>query len=351
LLDPQFLTLLRTKIDASTITEEILEGVDPIFERERFEVRQFEEITPCVVAIYKWVNALHNYGMEQRAIHQSQAEMEGTTKELKEYQQQNAELIQKTQERKAAIETRLKEFEEMEAQFANMEATSDVSKRRIETIDAVLRTNTDFETFQRENQADVNEIPARSLLFAAYLVYCGSYLEAKRNQFLEFVGKHLGATGRADLNRIITMRLAIGETLFANQPMTALVQGRHVFSLLRTPVIKDTDGYLRPYIESHSVRVIQTSMYSPHLEKNIAQAAADGLTLVVYDCNEMTPALESLLRACNNRAVIQKPKHILIGKTEVQFAPDFRLFLFTRTDFTHARVTRIDPTDTNNAYI
>jgi septal ring factor EnvC (AmiA/AmiB activator) len=352
LLDPALLDNLRTQISHETITSEVLEHVNPIFERERFAVQEFEELTPVCVTLYQWANALHNYGLQRHEIKEAQQDMEMVQQSLDDYKKTNAELFQKATDSKVELQASLDELENTKAQGSDLQSRKEFLDKRVALTLDVFAATVNFGEHHRENQLiGLSEIPLRSLLSSAYLLYCGSLTQADRERFLRFVAQQIaGLHEDLDLIETVSVKIAASDSGITRNAGIAAIEGRFLWSLSRAPLITDGDGFIRTYIDGHSSKVLQCSMLSPNLDKVIIQAVLDGVTLVIYDWTEMTPLLENLLRIYNARGTLPKNKKVTIAKSEIPFSPDFRLFVFTQEPFNHPRFARINMLDIGSRY-
>ncbi|OHT05712.1 Dynein heavy chain family protein [Tritrichomonas foetus] len=340
LMGPQFVPTLISKINSNSINEKLLEEVQPYFEKEEMSAQNLDGIAPALRSLYDWVDSLYKMARLNIDLAKEKSTIDEKHRQLNEYiEEMNLEIssieqVEKTleSESKALIESN-KSREAMEKEYQEV----DQRKKSIDSIFQGIETLTKKWEEESNNFAQTSaKLIGNTILFAFYLVFCGSMSPEEKTSSLSDVVRMLKETGIGtsynDPVQSITDRF-IASKLGQNAQQDDLILNSHHASLcLRTPLIVDPDGIVYNLLTSSISlkKLITVSQSVSNLEQVIGNAISDGKTLVLTDCEYMHPLVSSVLDLIMTEPDQHMSLNIRIGSKLVTWDSKFKIVLFTR---------------------
>lgn len=343
LMSPTFLDDIKEKIDHLNVTSKTLEKVDAIFQETKIEVKDFEAIAPVSVVLFRWINAIHRYATRQNKVKETQKSLDESKQELEKFISDKSEEMQSTLKRKEEVETEIRGLQALKTELETVTETKQKYEKKLEAINMIMSEESSYVQDMRKEIQEVAKIrqgvPNNALLTAAYLAYCGDIDVHQREELLSYVASKIeGYTDEHPLLQVGLM-LASDEPPSSGFSSNIIIEGRCAYTLTRTPVIEDPDGFLKQYIVAHSKKVVECSALNRAIEKTVIDAITEGNTLLIHDYGCDNPLIRQLIRAYNNRSAMGKSQKVQIGTQEVAFDPSFRLFIVSRVSDDLSRVT------------
>ena len=333
LLSNSFLDRIKNEIDHLNVPDFVLESTNPIFEREKFETKDFVSIAPPAVTIYLWIQSVNIYANTQMKINHAKQEIRTNLKQLDLLGEKNSEkkkeidaLQKELEEERKIIQNKEKELDELVKQRDELETKKSQIESILDSIEGIE------EKCQKvnDNQQQVSEM----LSLSFYLVYCGPFDISKRFETLEFVFNELK---NIEKDPFFFIALKLAEITARNRhnysqntkndlnSTKVEFEGRHILSSLRPVLVSDTDGIVMNYIQSKIENIQMISIYHANFMNSIMVSLPAGQTVGITDVIELNDDLETIIRL-----IMSAAEKVIINKQGVTVNKKFRVILFTR---------------------
>ncbi|OHT02076.1 Dynein heavy chain family protein [Tritrichomonas foetus] len=329
LVSPTFLDRIKTDIDHLNIKDDILLMTNPIFDDKKFEIKDFVSIAPPAVTIFLWIKAVNIYANTVMKINHAKQEIENNNQQLEELRKKNApekENIHKMQiefeEEKIKMENKISELEKVFEDNEELNEKSNLIAKILDNID-------EFEGKLKEKEQHAN-VASEVLLYSAFIAFCGSYNQEKRDEFQKFVIK-LTKNYLIDPKVFIPLKLALNDPLPSDNidskqtiSYHTEIEGRLILSSIRPPLIHDQDHLILPFLQTRFEHLQIYSALMPNLIDRLLIALHDGSPMILTDVCDLSDELDFVFRVLKS-----KPEKAMWEDQMIAVSPKFRLFLFT----------------------
>ncbi|TMW64824.1 hypothetical protein Poli38472_008991 [Pythium oligandrum] len=311
---------------------------------DEFDYEKVNRASKACGPLYKWIVSQLNY---TRILHSIQPLRE----EVQKLIEKSADLRQRYEQAKAtidALEVRIENYKQeyagliSEAQIItnDMNGVTRKVERSVALLKSLLQESERWEAGSSDFDRQMKTLTGDTLLSAACLTYVG-FLDFQQRKILVQDWRDILETMAIETNAQLSFveylsrpnqqldwqmsELPSDELCFEN----AIILER----FNRFPLIIDPSGQANNFIMKHYAlktksKIAQTSFLDSSFMKVLASAIRFGTALLVHEVENIDPILNPVL----NRELYKTGGRVLIrlAGEEIDYSPDFRLFLITR---------------------
>lgn len=223
-----------------------------------------------------------------------------------------------------------------------LQADADTCKRKMGAATALingLRGEKDRWTTQSKELSDrIGRLVGDVLLATAFLSYSGPFNQAFRSKMLlewrsDLVGRGVPVTDNLDIIELLVDNTTIGEWNIQGLPTDELStqNGIIVTRGTRYPLLIDPQGQAKSWIKAREehAHLLVTSLSNKYFRQHVEDAVTQGRPLLIEDVEEvMDPTLDNILE--RNLLKSGRSFKVLYGDKEIDFSPQFTLYLTTK---------------------
>jgi dynein heavy chain 1 len=324
---------LTTK-QRQTIQKEYIES------KEDFEYEKVNRASKACGPLYKWVVSQLTYTEILKKIQPLRNEVAL----LEERSSGLRESYHKAKETIDALEVRIENYKQEYAALINeaqiitndMTVVNKKVERSVSLLKSLLHEKDRWEKGSSDFESQMKTLTGDTLLSAAFLTYAG-FLDHQQRMILvqdwRDLLQSMGLITRSDLSFVDYLSRGPNEQLkwqMNDLPSDELCYQNAIIleRFHRYPLIIDPSGQANNFILKNYPKISQTSFLDSSFMKVLASALRFGTALLVHDVERIDPILNPVL----NRELYKTGGRVLIrlGGEEIDYSPDFRLFLITR---------------------
>ncbi|XP_056229968.1 cytoplasmic dynein 2 heavy chain 1 isoform X2 [Seriola aureovittata] len=330
--------------EARNITPEIRQSVEELLNRNKasFDPKNAKRASAAAAPLAAWVKANVQYSHVRERIEPLEREQAGLMENLKKTENRKNRLEDqlnsvgaKVSELKEKFQCHTAEAAKLEAEVTKAQDTITAAQQLISQLDG---EHTRWNTQMSEIKNELDTLPMRAMLAAAFITYLSAAPEDRRRHCLE---RWMAQSGlqKFDLRSFLCSEseqliwksqglpsddLSMENALVILQ-INALKLRSVACPFLIDPSSRATE-WLRTHLKQHRLEIInqQDSNFMTSLEL----AVRFGKTLIIQEMDGVEPVLYPLLR---RDLIAQGPRYVVqIGDKVIDYNEDFRLFLATR---------------------
>ncbi|XP_035389840.1 cytoplasmic dynein 2 heavy chain 1 isoform X3 [Electrophorus electricus] len=330
--------------DARNIAHEIRQSVEDLLHRNKasFDPKNAKRASAAAAPLAAWVKANVQYSHVLEKIQPLELEQAQLVENLRKTESRKNKLEaqlnsvgERVLELKEKFQCRTTEAAKLEADVSRAQETISAAEKLIHQLDG---EHTRWNTQMEEISEELDTLPKRVLLAAAFITYLSAAPENERRASLHTWMDNSGLQ-KFDLRHFLCSEseqliwkseglpsddLSMENALVILQ-ITALKTQSVACPFLIDPSSRATE-WLRTHLKEHRLDVInqQDSNFMTALEL----AVRFGKTLIIQELDGVEPVLYPLLR---RDLIAQGPRYVVqIGDKVIDYNEDFRLFLATR---------------------
>lgn len=312
---------------------------------EEFEYEKVNRASKACGPLYKWVVSQLNYTAILHRIKPLRDEVQNLV-------EQSADLRSRYEEAKAtidALEVRIANYKHEYAELINeaqlikndMSLVSKKVQRSVALLESLLQESERWEAGANDFEAQMSTLVGDTMLCAAFLTYVG-FLDFQQRRILvqdwRDILESMGIHFKPQLSFVdyLSQPNQQLEWQMSDLPADELCYENAIIlqRFHRFPLIIDPSGQANTFIMKHyalktnNSKITQTSFLDASFMKVLASAIRFGTALLVHEVENIDPILNPVL----NRELYKTGGRVLIrlGGEEIDYSPDFKLFLITR---------------------
>ncbi|XP_038123892.1 cytoplasmic dynein 2 heavy chain 1 [Cyprinodon tularosa] len=330
--------------DARNITPEIRQSVEELLNRNKasFDPKNAKRASAAAAPLAAWVKANVQYSFVLEKIDPLEREQAGLLENLKKTEGRKNKLEDQLNNVGAKVNKLKEKFQRYTAEAAKLEA--EVTKAQ-DTITAAQQLisqldgeHTRWNAQMSEIQSELDTLPLRALLAAAFITYLSAASEDRRRHCLDTWMAQSGLQ-KFDLRLFLCSEseqliwksqglpsddLSMENALVILQINTLKLQSV-ACPFLIDPSSRATE-WLRTHLKEQRLEVI--NQQDNNFMTSVELAVRFGKTLIIQEMDGVEPVLYPLLR---KDLIAQGPRYVVqIGDKVIDYNEDFRLFLATR---------------------
>jgi hypothetical protein len=305
-----FMEVIRT-IDYEKVKRETNAKLSELFDAFNFNPDEIQAISP-------WARLLFNFIAIIRQNYVNQVRFESMAEALQTKQAEKAEFDQEANITRQSMDALKKTWPIEQQQIAmveqnhsdlddQMNSLREKESRFSSLVDGLDGFATHLDALANGLETEQSMLTGNILLLSTYLVYTGSMSSDDAAHRLEVVqGKlienEINVT-KENPSVFCSSKIAMMDT---TAKTTALARHlshatenevRRIQAVLRTPLIIDPEGYTIQHLitRTNPHYLTQCSFSDSDFTETLSNAMTEGKSLIVYDVNELTPLLESIL--------------------------------------------------------
>ncbi|GLD93495.1 hypothetical protein PINS_up002087 [Pythium insidiosum] len=311
---------------------------------DEFEYEKVNRASKACGPLYKWIVSQLNY---TRILHSIQPLRE----EVQVLIEKSADLRQRYEQAKLtidALEVRIENYKQEyaalinEAQIITMDMNGVTKKveRSVSLLKSLLQESERWEAGSNDFDRQMKTLVGDTLLSAAFLTYVG-FLDFQQRRILiqdwrdilDSMGIHMNpqlsfVDYLSKPNQQLEWQMSelpTDELCFEN---AIILERFHRFPLIIDPSGQANNFIMKYYSLKTKTKISQTSFLDSSFIKVLASAIRFGTALLVHEVENIDPILNPVL----NRELYKTGGRVLIrlAGEEIDYSPDFRLFLITR---------------------
>jgi dynein heavy chain 1, cytosolic len=309
-----------------------------------FEYEKVNRASKACGPLFKWVISQLNYTRILHSIQPLREEVQGLI-------EKSADLRQRYEEAKTtidALEVRIESYKQEYAALINeaQMITNDMSgvnkkvERSVALLKSLLAESERWEAGSNNFDHQMKTLVGDTLLSSAFLTYVG-FLDFQQRKILvqdwRDVLDTMGIQTNPQLSFVDYLtrpnqqlewqmsELPTDELCYEN---AIILERFHRFPLIIDPSGQANNFIMKYYALKTNTKIAQTSFLDSSFMKVLASAIRFGTALLVHEVENIDPILNPVL----NRELYKTGGRVLIrlGGEEIDYSPDFRLFLITR---------------------
>uniref|UniRef100_A0A3B4GDC8 Cytoplasmic dynein 2 heavy chain 1 n=1 Tax=Pundamilia nyererei TaxID=303518 RepID=A0A3B4GDC8_9CICH len=324
--------------EARNITPEIRQSVEELLNRNRasFDPKNAKRASAAAAPLAAWVKANVQYSRVLERIEPLEREQAGLLENLRKTESRKNKLEDQLSTVGAKVNELKEKFQCHTAEAAKLEA--DVSKAQ-DTITAAqqLISQLDGEhtrwnaQVMSEIKNELDTLPVRALLAAAFITYLSAASEDRRRQCLDSWMAHSGLQ-KFDLRSFLCSESE--QLIWKSQGLPSddlsMENALVILQSVAAPFLIDPSSrateWLCTHLKQHRLEVI--NQQDNNFMTSLELAVRFGKTLIIQEMDGVEPVLYPLLR---RDLIAQGPRYVVqIGDKVIDYNEDFRLFLATR---------------------
>uniref|UniRef100_A0A3P9QAB0 Cytoplasmic dynein 2 heavy chain 1 n=1 Tax=Poecilia reticulata TaxID=8081 RepID=A0A3P9QAB0_POERE len=324
--------------DARNITPEIRQSVEELLNRNKasFDPKNAKRASAAAAPLAAWVKANVQYSFVLERIEPLEREQAGLLENLKKTESRKNNLEDQLNNVGAKVNKLKEKFQRHTAEAAKLEA--EVTKAQ-DTITAAqqLISQLDGEhtrwnaQVMSEIQNELDTLPLRALLAAAFITYLSAASEDRRRHCLDTWMAQSGLQ-KFDLRSFLCSESE--QLIWKSQGLPSddlsMENALVILQSVACPFLIDPSSrateWLRTHLKEQRLEVI--NQQDNNFMTSVELAVRFGKTLIIQEMDGVEPVLYPLLR---KDLIAQGPRYVVqIGDKVIDYNEDFRLFLATR---------------------
>uniref|UniRef100_A0A672FSM8 Cytoplasmic dynein 2 heavy chain 1 n=1 Tax=Salarias fasciatus TaxID=181472 RepID=A0A672FSM8_SALFA len=324
--------------EARNIAPEIRESVEELLSRNKasFDPKNAKRASAAAAPLAAWVKANVQYSFVLERIEPLEREQAGLMENLRKTENRKNKLEDqlnsvgaKVNELKEKFQCHTAEAAKLEAEVSKAQDTITAAQQLISQLDGEhTRWNAQV---MSEIKNELDTLPVRALLAAAFITYLSAASEDRRRHCLKAWMAHSGLQ-KFDLRSFLCSESE--QLIWKSQGLPSddlsMENALVILQSVACPFLIDPSSrateWLCTHLKQHRLEVInqQDSNFMTSLEL----AVRFGKTLIIQEMDGVEPVLYPLLR---RDLIAQGPRYVVqIGDKVIDYNEDFRLFLATR---------------------
>ncbi|XP_058489722.1 dynein cytoplasmic 2 heavy chain 1 isoform X1 [Solea solea] len=330
--------------EARNINPEIRQSVEELLNRNKasFDPKNAKRASAAAAPLAAWVTANVQYSHVLERIEPLEREQAGLHENLRKTENRKNKLEDqlnsvgaKVSDLKDKFQCHTAEAAKLEAEVTKAQDTISAAQQLISQLDG---EHTRWNTQMSEIKNELDTLPVRTMLAAAFITYLSAAPEDRRRDSLETWMAQSGLQ-KFDLRSFLCSEseqliwkseglpsddLSMENALVILQ-INALKLRSVACPFLIDPSSRATE-WLRTHLKQHRLEVI--SQQDNNFMTSLELAVRFGKTLIIQEMDGVEPVLYPLLR---RDLIAQGPRYVVqIGDKIIDYNEDFRLFLATR---------------------
>lgn len=338
LMDPKFVTTLVSRISNNPVSQQLLANVKPYFESSDMDPEELEAIAPALRSLYDWVGGVCELAELNENLTRLKKALEEKKRSLNEYVEEMNLEITSIKQVEASLENENKTLVQSNASREALEAEYKAVDARKKNMDSIFKGIDQF-TDKWQSQAlefttKKDKLIGNSILFAFYLVFCGSLdLEERAKTMTEvqvtLKDANIESSYDDPIRSIRDRFIVANPEEHAGRFDAASFDAHHVRTTIRCPLLIDPDGIVVGLVTQtvKAKKLVIVSQNCSNLEAIIAGALTDGKTLVLLDVDDLHPIVASILPLDLITTDQNMSYEIRVGSKLVTWDPKFKLIL------------------------
>ncbi|KAF1768244.1 hypothetical protein GCK72_000056 [Caenorhabditis remanei] len=324
--------------DANRITNEIHKKVTAIVKQKSasFEEANAKRASAAAAPLAAWVKANLEYSKILEKISPLEAEKNKLVKNLKKAEKQMENLSKGLQsvdevvgELKRKFEVLMKEATQIKVDLDREQDTIRIAGTLVESLSGEFqRWKVQIETLGEEQ----SKMELCSLITSAFITYLGGCSEKDRKSLLKSMSKMFNMP--PNFKPLSFASLETEQLNWKTKGLPAdqlsLENGMIMFNSEHVPLIIDPSGQVSSFLAKFLEKSETFKAAQPDLMTQIELAIRFGKTIIIDDVVEFDSALIPILRRDLSS---QGPRQVIsFGGKQIDFNPDFKIFICTRDD-------------------
>ncbi|XP_047450013.1 cytoplasmic dynein 2 heavy chain 1 isoform X3 [Mugil cephalus] len=331
-------------LEARNITPEIRQSVEELLSKNKasFDPKNAKRASAAAAPLAAWVKANVQYSLVLEKIEPLEREQAGLLENLRKTESRKNKLEDqlnsvgaKVNELKEKFQCHTAEAAKLEAEVTKAQDTITAAQQLISQLDG---EHTRWNVQMSEIKNELDTLPNRALLAAAFITYLSAASEDRRRHCLETWMAQSGLE-KFDLRSFLCSESEQliwksqglpSDDLSMENALVILQINEHKLKSVACPFLIDPSSrateWLCTHLKEHRLEVInqQDSNFMTSLEL----AVRFGKTLIIQEMDGVEPVLYPLLK---KDLIAQGPRYVVqIGDKVIDYNEDFRLFLATR---------------------
>ncbi|KAK5608849.1 Cytoplasmic dynein 2 heavy chain 1 [Crenichthys baileyi] len=323
--------------DARNITPEIRQSVEELLNRNKasFDPKNAKRASAAAAPLAAWVKANVQYSFVLERIEPLEREQAGLLENLKKTEGRKNKLEDQLNNVGAKVNKLKEKFQRHTAEAAKLEAevtkAQDTISAAQQLISQLDREHTRWNAQMSEIQSELDTLPLRALLAAAFITYLSAASEDRRRHCLDTWMAQSGLQ-KFDLRSFLCSESE--QLIWKSQGLPSddlsMENALVILQSVACPFLIDPSSrateWLRTHLKEQRLEVI--NQQDNHFMTSVELAVRFGKTLIIQEMDGVEPVLYPLLR---KDLIAQGPRYVVqIGDKVIDYNEDFRLFLATR---------------------
>jgi dynein heavy chain len=330
------------------ITGETVELLQPYFEMADFNSAAALKVSGSVAGICEWVRAMADYYAIAKIVNPKKERVMIMEETLRMANVKLQKAQDQLDEKQRALDAMQAKFEQSLSKKRDLEDLLSLTKRRMDAAnDLINGLKDERERWGKQvNEFDetVRELVGDVALATAFMSYAGPFNAEVRNQLehvvwtKELVQREIPHGFELSLTQFLTDSATIGEWNIQGLPTDELsVQnGIIVTSADRYPLLIDPQGQGKSWIlnKERVNNMVVTTLDDKMFRTTLENAVEGGRPLLIQDVEEeLDPCLDNIMD--KNHIYLGRLIKVKVGEKEVDYHPDFRLYITTKLPNPH----------------
>ncbi|XP_028975291.2 cytoplasmic dynein 2 heavy chain 1 isoform X3 [Esox lucius] len=323
--------------EARNISHEIRQSVEELLTRNKtsFDPKNAKRASAAAAPLAAWVKANIQYSHVLERIQPLEREQAGLLDNLRKTESRKTKLEEqlnsvgeKVNELKEKFQCRTTEAAKLEAEVSKAQETIQAAEQLINQLDG---EHTRWNAQVAEITEELDTLPKRAMLAAAFITYLSSAPEDRRRKSLE---TWMTASGleKFDLRQFLCSESE--QLIWKSEGLPSddlsMENALVILQSVACPFLIDPSSrateWLRTHLKAHRLEVI--NQQDANFITSLELAVRFGKTLIIQEMDGVEPVLYPLLR---RDLIAQGPRYVVqIGDKVIDYNEDFRLFLATR---------------------
>ncbi|KAK6172722.1 hypothetical protein SNE40_016326 [Patella caerulea] len=323
--------------DARKISPEIRKSVEDLLRKNgaSFDPKNARRASVVAEPLAAWVRANVKYSYVLEKIEPLETEQNNLRKNLEKAESKMAKLGRALDEVDNKVAQLRARFENFTKEAAELKIKLDKENETIQAAETLV-SKLDVE-YQRWNaqvgelSGELNELPKKALLGAAFITYLSSAPEDVRRQTIKNWMDSLGVT-KFDMRRFLSTEseqlIWKGEGLPSDD--LSMENALVILQSSLRPFLVDPSSRATDWLKNHlkESRLEVVNQQDANFNTALELAVRFGKTLIIQEVDGIEPVLYPLLRG---DLTAQGPRYVVqIGEKIIDYNEEFRLFLTTR---------------------
>uniref|UniRef100_A0A3Q3WZD5 Cytoplasmic dynein 2 heavy chain 1 n=1 Tax=Mola mola TaxID=94237 RepID=A0A3Q3WZD5_MOLML len=323
--------------EARNITPEIRQSVQELLNRNKtsFDPKNAKRASAAAAPLAAWVKANVQYSHVLERIEPLEREQAGLLQNLRKTESRKNKLEDqlnsveaKVNELKEKFQCHTTEAAKLEAEVAKAQDTITAAQQLISQLDG---EHTRWNTQMSEIKIELDTLPMRTMLAAAFITYLSAAPEDQRRHCLETWMAQSGLR-KFDLRSFLCSESE--QLIWKSEGLPSddlsMENALVILQSVACPFLIDPSSrateWLCTHLKQHRLEVI--NQQDKNFMTSLELAVRFGKTLIIQEMDGVEPVLYPLLR---RDLIAQGPRYVVqIGDKVIDYNEDFRLFMATR---------------------
>ncbi|KAG7479776.1 cytoplasmic dynein 2 heavy chain 1 isoform X1 [Solea senegalensis] len=323
--------------EARNINPEIRQSVEELLNRNKasFDPKNAKRASAAAAPLAAWVTANVQYSHVLERIEPLEREQAGLHENLRKTENRKNKLEDqlnsvgaKVSDLKDKFQCHTAEAAKLEAEVTKAQDTISAAQQLISQLDG---EHTRWNTQMSEIKNELDTLPVRTMLAAAFITYLSAAPEDRRKHSLETWMAQSGLQ-KFDLRSFLCSESE--QLIWKSEGLPSddlsMENALVILQSVACPFLIDPSSrateWLRTHLKQHRLEVI--SQQDNNFMTSLELAVRFGKTLIIQEMDGVEPVLYPLLR---RDLIAQGPRYVVqIGDKVIDYNEDFRLFLATR---------------------